>query len=374
MTELKTILFAGGGTGGHLFPGIAVAQELRCRYPQIRNVFVGSEREIESAIVSEFQLEHCSLTVEPLPVLKRNPLKFFYRNGQAVFAAKRLIREVNPDAIIGLGGFASAPIVWTAHRSRPIILLEQNVIPGRTNRWLSRYADQVCVTFEQSTCFFPPKTSTQLTGNPVRENIANAAGVNEQRSDPERRPRILILGGSQGADSLNEAMLVAIERIQTELKEWGIIHQTGPRQVDTVRQFYEERGLVADVQAFFHDLPNRYREATIVVSRSGATSIAELTCVGLPMILVPYPHAADNHQMANARALADQDAAIVVAHGTSAEATGAQLASELMALIRDPVKRQSMANAANTFAKPDAASRVVDVIEQAVGKNLTQGR
>lgn len=365
MTELKTILFAGGGTGGHLFPGISVAQELRRRYPRVRNVFVGSTREIESKIVSEFELEHRSLTVESLAVLKRNPLKFVVRNGLALLAARRLIREVNPDAVIGLGGFASAPIVWAAHRRCPVILLEQNTIPGRTNRWLSRYADQVCVTFEQSAAYFPPKTPIKLTGNPVRDAIAHAATESHQRLETECHRQILILGGSQGADSLNEAMLVAIEKMRGELTGWDIVHQTGPRQADMVRQFYEAQGLAADVQAFFPDLPQRYRTATIVVSRSGATSIAELTCIGLPMILVPYPHAAEDHQMVNARALSDKGAAIVVPHGESAEVTGQQLASQLRSLILDPKKRQALAAATSSFAMPDAASKVADLIEHA---------
>ena len=365
MTEPVTILFAGGGTGGHLFPGIAVAQELRRRHPGVRTIFVGSTREIESAIVSEFQLEHRSLPVEPLPVLKRNPFRFFVRNAQALLAARRMIRELNPVAVIGLGGFASAPIVWAAHRRSPVILLEQNVIPGRTNRWLSRFADHVCMTFEQSKEYFSSNAVIHFTGNPVREEIAEMAGVEEPRIEEQDRPRLLILGGSQGADSLNDAILVAIEKLQANLSDWGITHQTGPRQVEQVQRFYQSRGLVADVQAFFPDLPTRYRHATLVISRSGATTMSELACVGCPMILVPCPHAADNHQVANANAFRDRGAAITVEHLSSSNATGERLAAALIDLISDRAKRQVMGRAARACAMPDAAGRVADLIDQA---------
>ena len=168
-----TFVFAGGGTGGHLFPGIAVAEELRRRNPSTRIVFVGSTRAIELSIVAEHRLEHRMLTVEPLPQLRRNPLRFAFRNWQAWRGAIRLLKELRPTAVIGLGGFASAPLVWAASRHRiPVVLLEQNVIPGRTTRWLSRFADQVCVSFAETRPRLARARSVIVTGNPVRAEIA----------------------------------------------------------------------------------------------------------------------------------------------------------------------------------------------------------
>ena len=371
MSLAPTILFAGGGTGGHLFPGIAVSAELSRRDPKLRIVFVGSSRSIESTIVAERGLEHRMLPVEPLPTLKRNPLRFVYRNWKAWRAAKGLLKELTPSAVVGLGGYASAPLVWCARQQQiPVILIEQNVIPGKTTRWLSRYADEICISFPGTEARLPKGRNIKLTGNPVRAEIVALNQRAFSECHPESAsPELLILGGSQGADSLNAAVLAAIGRLSGELSGWKIVHQTGPRDIDTARQTYLKLGLPAAVEPFFHDMATLYSRSTIVISRSGATTLAELACIGTAMILLPYPHAADDHQMANAKAFVDCQAALLQKHEESLETTADHLASKLRLLLNDSESRTRMGLAAKGLAHPDAAEQIASVIQAAINRS-----
>lgn len=352
-----------------MFPGIAVARELRNRDGRSRVLFVGSTRSIESAIVEEQGLEHRMLPVEPLTTLKRNPFRFVLQNWRASRQAHRLLRSLQPTAVVGLGGFASAPIVWAASRQRiPVILLEQNVIPGRTTRWLSRFAKHVCVTFAETAARLPRAQSVIVTGNAVRAAIAVLHTLDPISNENSSKPELLILGGSQGADSLNDAVLEAI-RQNPELKSsWTFVHQTGPRQVDDVRKTYQELGCSAEVEAFFHDMPKRYSTASLVISRAGATTLAELACAGVAMILLPYPHAADDHQRENALVFVNHGAAVIVEHAATPESTASNLAQVLQQLVSDQEKRRSMGLAAKQLAHPDAAQKIADVIGNTVGR------
>ncbi len=372
LTPATTFLFTGGGTGGHLFPGIAVAAELRRRDSAVRTIFVGSDRAIESTIVAQYGLEHRILPVEPLPGLKRNPFRFLWRNWQAVRAAALLLRELQPTAVIGLGGFASAPLAWAARRHRiPIILLEQNLIPGRTTRWLSPFATHVCVSFEATGSRLPRARSVVVTGNPVDEKIA--ALFRESGDDrgeglsPTSPPELLILGGSQGADSLNEVVVRVVQQLRDVISGWKIIHQTGPRQVDSIRKTYQGLGFDAIIEPFFHEMSSRYATASLVISRAGATSLAELACAGVAMILVPYPQAADDHQRANALEFVEVKAAIMIVHAETPDATAKNLAVALGHLISSVQDRNTMGRAAKQLAHPDAAQRIADLILGAIG-------
>lgn len=361
----RTYVFAGGGTGGHLFPGIAVAQELQRRRPDARMLFVGSDRDLEQSILAQHQFAHRPLPVESLSALRRHPFRFAVRNWRAWRMARVLLREEHPAAVIGLGGYASAPLVWAGARSGlPIILLEQNVIPGRTTRWLARSADAVCSSYPEASARLPKRTPVIVTGNPLRAEILD---VWDARSNASNRLRqLLILGGSQGADSLNDAVIATARSLQNELAGWQIIHQTGPRQVAAIRQEYDNLGLTADVQPFLDDMAARYRSAAIVISRAGATTLAELTCCGLPMVLLPYQHAADDHQRANARSLEQLGAAIVVEHGSTATETADRLTASIRPLLCDDSRRISLGVAARAAAHPDATMAVADQIESRI--------
>ena len=372
MNPPSTILFAGGGTGGHLFPGIAAADELRRRDPSTRIVFVGSTRSIESTIVADHRLEHRMLPVEPLPTLKRNPIRFLLKNWKAWRGAIQLLKELRPLAVVGLGGYASAPIIWAASRRRiPVILIEQNVIPGRTTRLLSRFADHVCVSFKETISRLPNARHVVVTGNPVRASIAKLChrtlidkSENESSTTPQKE--LLILGGSQGAESLNVAAKAAIKQLADQLKTWKIVHQTGPRDVENVRRFYQELGLSFMVEPFFHDMADLYSRAELVISRSGATTLAELACAQTPMILMPYPHAADDHQRANAQAFVNHNAAALVEHSTPTEKTVERLAEVMRSLIDDQSRRKLMGKAAKELAHPFAAQEFANVIESTI--------
>ena len=331
----RTYIFAGGGTGGHLFPGIAVAQELQRRETDSRILFVGSERDLERTILTRYQFEHRSLPVESLRTLTRNPFRFVLGNWHAWRTAYRMIETEKPAAVIGLGGYASAPIVWAAARSRiPVILLEQNVIPGRTTRWLSRSAVRVCVSFPESASRLPQSANIQCHRQSLRHEIANMHA--HLSATGEKEPfELLVLGGSQGADSLNEAVVEAIKLSSKELPRWRIVHQTGPRQTDAIRDAYRQLSLTAAVESFFDDMAARYRAASLVISRAGATTLAELACCGLPMLLVPYPQAADDHQQANALSYQSSGAAVVVGHQSNSHETGVKLATALQSLLID---------------------------------------
>jgi UDP-N-acetylglucosamine--N-acetylmuramyl-(pentapeptide) pyrophosphoryl-undecaprenol N-acetylglucosamine transferase len=367
MNSPRTYIFAGGGTGGHLFPGIAVAQELLQREADARVLFVGSDRELEQSILVRSGIEHRSLPVESLSMLKRRPFYFLKRNWRAIRTARRLIRELRPCAVIGLGGYASAPIVWAAARARiPIVLLEQNVIPGRTTRWLARSADLVCASFPDLQRPLPSATRVEVTGNPLRQEIAKLHGLSHG-SNAGSQSELLVLGGSQGADSLNDAVTAAIGLLREELSTWRIVHQTGPRQVDAVRTVYATNSIDATVESFFDDMATRYRAASVVIARAGATTLAELTCCGLPMVLLPYPHAADDHQRANAESMAVHGAAVIVEHQRTAAETATELADQLRPLLRDDQLRASMGDAARKLARPEAATAVADLIQSLAG-------
>ena len=363
MTQSRTFIFAGGGTGGHLFPGVAVALELKRREPNARLLFVGSERELEQTILARHGLEHRSLPVESLRELSRHPWRFATRNWTAWRAARQMMREERPSVVIGLGGYASAPLVWQASRARcPVVLLEQNVIPGRATRWFSRSANLVCTSFAETRERLPRGVKVEVTGNPVRREIAEL--TSHQATTAPRE--LLVLGGSQGADSLNEAVVATLRLLAEARSGWRVVHQTGARQVEAMRHAYAELSIDAVVEPFFDDMLARYRAASLVVSRAGATTLAELACCGLPMILVPYPHAADDHQRANAFAFVERGAAIVVEHRANVDATVAALVDPLKALLTDEPRRSAMSVAARDGTHPDAASVVVDrLIEMA---------
>jgi UDP-N-acetylglucosamine--N-acetylmuramyl-(pentapeptide) pyrophosphoryl-undecaprenol N-acetylglucosamine transferase len=353
-------LFAGGGTGGHLFPGVALAERIHERRPAARTLFVGSDRPIEQRIVSAQRLEHRTLATTSFGHLRRRPDQFLWRNWQALRDAAALVQALRPEVVFGLGGFASAPVVWAAYRAGvPVMLLEQNAIPGKATCWLSRLARVVCTTFAESHDWLPRQIPTLVCGNPVRRAISELA--REPLPDHSGPGTILVLGGSLGADGLNTAMMDLVRR-HPELRAWNIVHQTGPRQRDSVRHTYNELGQPAVVADFLDDLVPHYRAATIVISRAGATTLAELACVGRPVILVPFPHAADNHQQANAAAFARQDAAVVVPQAAASPRTAEGLWRAVSPLLHDGARRRAMSGAIRELAHPDAADRILELI------------
>jgi UDP-N-acetylglucosamine--N-acetylmuramyl-(pentapeptide) pyrophosphoryl-undecaprenol N-acetylglucosamine transferase len=354
------VIVAGGGTGGHLFPGLAVADALARRRPT-RVVFVGSSHGIETRVVTK---RGYPLRTLPVRALRGQGLlgltNSALRLPASLFSAWRLLGEIRPDLLIGVGGYASGPVV-IAGRSRriPTVLLEQNAHPGLTNRILARFADRICVSFPESTEYFPHSRTVQ-TGNPVRPPAEPMAGRHEGFS-------VLIFGGSAGAHRLNEIGVEAMSRL--ERSGLRIVHQTGEGDFETVRNRYRQHGIEADVWPFIDDMAAAYTGADIVVCRAGATTLAELTALGKPALLVPYPYAADDHQRKNAQSLVVRGAAMMI---LDRELSAENLSRAVTELRADPARLAAMARAARTLGRPDAAERVVDVCLKLVEEKRAQ--
>lgn len=365
MTGTDTYIFAGGGSGGHLFPGIAVADELRRRNPQARIEFVGSERPVEQRILQPTGYVHHALPVRTLPELRRSPVKACWNNWAALRAARRILIAAQPRWVIGLGGFASVPTVWLARRlGIPVLLLEQNVIPGAATRWLAGCAQQICMSFEETRGRLPRRAPTVITGNPVRTEILRAAACRSDKSTntDDSLKTLMFLGGSQGAVSLNEAVTRVLGRCRDLLTGWRIVHQVGPGQIAEIRESYASLGLTAVVEDYFPQVAELYAAADIVISRAGATTLAELACVGCPALLIPYPFAADQHQAANAEVFARRGAALMITQGPTAADTAGRLQEPLEHLLRDPQRRDDMRQAARRLARPQAAQDIVNLL------------
>lgn len=363
MDDRQTYLLAGGGSGGHLFPGIAVADEVRRRNPRAKIVFVGSERPVERQILACTPYVHHRLPVESLRELRRWPPRFFWRNWQALQTSRRILNTEKPQWVIGLGGFVSVPTVWMASRlGIPVLLMEQNVIPGTATRCLARFASQICLSFEETRPRLPAGLPAVITGNPVRQEIVEAAEQKRERignSDHSRRT-LLILGGSQGAATLNDAVVRWIESQPSLFRSWQIVHQTGPDRSAEIRRKYATLGMTAVVDDFFPNVAEWYVQADLVISRAGATTLAELACVGCPSILVPYPFAADQHQAANADSFSQQGAALHIPQAVTVAETACRLKTAFESLQNPSQRLDQMRQAALQLARPNAAKNIVN--------------
>jgi UDP-N-acetylglucosamine--N-acetylmuramyl-(pentapeptide) pyrophosphoryl-undecaprenol N-acetylglucosamine transferase len=357
------VLFAGGGTGGHLYPGIAVAEELRRRDPSTQVSFVGTARGLESKVVPALGL--------PLDVIRSAGLKgkspAALARGMALLPlsaldAWRVLSRRRPDVVVGVGGYSSGPVLLLAALRRlPTLVMEQNTTPGFTNRTLARWVRAAAVSYEETLRFFPGVGV--VTGNPVRRGFLETGGRDDVRP-VDGKVRVLIVGGSQGARAVNEAMLAAAPALAAHATTLSITHQAGERELARVRDGYGAAGLSATVLPFLHDMPAQMAAADLVVSRAGASTLAELTILGRPMVLVPLPTAADDHQRKNAASLARAGAAEVI---DERELTGERLAAVVLGLAGDEPRRHRMAAAARGLGRPDAAARVADRIEALAG-------
>jgi len=349
------MVVAGGGTGGHLFPGLAVAE---CAADAGAVLFVGSATGIEARVVPQTRFAFHPLAIRGLRGRGwRGAAQLAVQLPAAIARAWRILGEFRAEVVVGVGGYASVPIVLAAWLRRvPAVLLEQNAHPGMANRALARLAARVCTTFAEANHYFPP-SKVVLTGNPVRAF-----------APPTARARagftLLVFGGSQGAHRLNEAMAEAAAALRDAVPDLHVIHQTGAADRAALQARYVELGIDADVREFIDDMGAAYHAADLVVCRAGATTVAEVTALGKPAILVPYPFAADDHQRANASVLAARGAAILM---LDRELTGAGLAETIIGLARDRARLLAMGDAARRLAVPDAAARVVATCREVVG-------
>jgi UDP-N-acetylglucosamine--N-acetylmuramyl-(pentapeptide) pyrophosphoryl-undecaprenol N-acetylglucosamine transferase len=362
-TKPPLYLFAGGGTGGHLAPGIGVAEQLRREQPDCRIRFVGAGRPVEQQMLEPTGFEYSVFETLPLNALKRRPHRFVMSHWTAFRKACRDIDQDQPAAVIGLGGFASVPFALAARkRGLPCLLLEQNTVPGKANRWLSKW-HPICLTFEESAQCLPSQAVSHLTGNPLRAEIRELAISN--RPLPLKHPTLLILGGSLGSRQINESVINAIGQLATELTGWRVMHQTGPQGADEARKCYSNIGIAHEVAPFFSDMPVRLASATLAIARAGATTIAELSAVGIPAVLIPYPAAADDHQSKNARLFAEANAAVVVTP-TDRSFEPVDLAPDLAAMLNDRQRLLRMSESMKTLGKPDASANVATILQSLI--------
>jgi UDP-N-acetylglucosamine--N-acetylmuramyl-(pentapeptide) pyrophosphoryl-undecaprenol N-acetylglucosamine transferase len=368
------ILIAGGGTGGHLYPGIALARELLRRDPEAHVTFAGTAQGIEARVVPREGFELDLIHVAGLKGKNRVERAIgFGLLPIAALDALRVLSKRKPDVVVGVGGFASGPILAIAALlGYPTMLLEQNALPGITNRLLARVVRAAAVNFERALTYFP--RTGFVAGNPVRPEFFPAADEEDHdrfaRPDeardaasgvPPAQGRVLIFGGSQGAHAINVAMVEAAARLAAAGIRLAITHQTGERDLELVRAAYARAGLAARVEAFVYEIAGEMKAAQLVIARSGATTLAELAAAGKPAILVPLPTSTDDHQRRNAAVVADAGAAIVV---DQRELNGEVLAAAVTAVVTDSDRRRRMAAAARALARPDAAQRIADRVEQ----------
>ncbi|MBX3442251.1 MAG: UDP-N-acetylglucosamine--N-acetylmuramyl-(pentapeptide) pyrophosphoryl-undecaprenol N-acetylglucosamine transferase [Planctomyces sp.] len=360
----RRLLFASGGSGGHLFPAIAIAEAALNRWPGCDIRFVTTDRDIERTICEAAGLTRLVLPLMPLASIRRSPLAFWRDWRASVRGVRELLRTSPPDAIVGTGGWSMAPVLSAARGMAPLILCEQNAIPGRAIRWHARRADAVCLT--------DPASAQRLragrivvTGNPVRAAFAAA-----RRPHRDAGRTLLVLGGSQGARALNQALARLAETCPAWLADCRVMHQTGS-QADAERcaAAYARANVDAEVAPFFHDLDQRGLAADVAICRAGATTLAELACLGLPAILIPYPLAAADHQRWNAHRYANAGAArIIEERGRPAEALSGDLGEALRDMLTDAARRGTMSAAMTSLARPTAADAVLDVVEETLAR------
>ncbi|RJP24807.1 MAG: undecaprenyldiphospho-muramoylpentapeptide beta-N-acetylglucosaminyltransferase [Candidatus Abyssobacteria bacterium SURF_5] len=363
------VVLAGGGTGGHVFPAVAIAEELKRRDPNLQLMYLGKRDSIEERTATQRSIPFRAIQAEGFPrgnLLKKSHalLKMAVGLVQSIAVLSRF----RPQVVIGTGGYASMPPVLAASLLRmPSLIHEQNCVPGKANRVCSRFVDVVTVHFEKSRAYFPVKNAL-VVGNPIRSDFLPQRLETIDKAESKRslglsqeKFTVFLLGGSRGAHSLNVAVVDALPHLDP--RRFQLICMTGTDDFRWVRDSCERAGINAAVFPFIDDMVRAYGAADVVVSRAGASTLAELAAVGVPAILVPYPHATDRHQELNARVLVEAGAALMMLNG---DLRGDSLAEKLLALADEPSRLNAIHTAISQFAMPDAAERVVNLLFELV--------
>jgi UDP-N-acetylglucosamine--N-acetylmuramyl-(pentapeptide) pyrophosphoryl-undecaprenol N-acetylglucosamine transferase len=347
------IIIAGGGTGGHVIPALAIAQQLKKQF-DAEVLFIGTARGIETRLVPQagFPLELIQVgALKNVSLMTR--AKTMFDLPRAIAASSRMLSEFDPEVVIGVGGYASGPAMVAAIRRRlPTLVFEPNVVPGFANRMIARWVSAAAVHFEETCRYFP---HCKVTGVPVRaaffDTPAKAGGM----------PTLLVFGGSQGARAINQAIIESLPGLRAKVPGIRIIHQTGQRDYDRVLAAYQQSGISGEVHKFIDDMPAAFGRADLLVCRSGASTVAEIAAAGKPAVFVPFPAAADDHQNVNARALEREGAAVVVEESNLG---AAYLVETIAALLGDGTRLRSMSAAAKSLAHPKAVEEIAEMVAQ----------
>lgn len=352
-------IIAGGGTGGHLFPGIAVARELQARFENSRILFVVGRKKMESEILRGYGYRVASIDVEGLKGRGwKKGLNVLARLPKSLYQSVSIIKATAPRIVLGMGGYSSGPMCVAARvMGIPTAIHEQNSYPGLTNRLLSRFVDRVFISFGESRKYFKAG-KVLLTGNPVREELFQ---YNDTGHNYPEKFTVLVMGGSQGAKAINMAFVEALAILRSRGKNPEVVHQSGKTDYQRVVEDYRNRGIDVKPVPFIQDMARAYGCADLVVSRAGATTIFELAAIGKPSILIPYPYAANQHQDTNARSLVRIGGAEMIHQG---ELTGEGLAQVLMKYMDDRSLLQEMSKQVQEMGRRDAAKGIVNQLAE----------
>ncbi len=394
MSSHAHVLFAGGGSAGYLFPGLAVAARLIERMPDAAITFAGSGKPRERHAVRKAGYLYTMIPSRPSPQNPLQVLRFVTDNAAGFCAARWILREQQTSLVVGLGGYTSMAVVRAAvARGLPTFLLEQNAIPSRTTRWLSRSAAMVCAAFDEVRPHLHVQAAVTVTGNPARQafehlyhrktkaQAANNGDFNENQAPDaanvrasQSKKRLVVLGGAGGARSLNESMPAALKQLGPRLDGWQIVHQTGEGQLQETERRYRQQGVNALAVTFIDEIASVLFASDLVVCRAGGTTLAELALAGVPAVLVPYPHTADDHQTANAKVVAAAGGCRLVDETSQDGALDRALARELESLLVDDHLRGEMGLNMGRLAKPQAAVDIADSIAGYLCGSATSGQ
>jgi UDP-N-acetylglucosamine--N-acetylmuramyl-(pentapeptide) pyrophosphoryl-undecaprenol N-acetylglucosamine transferase len=348
------VIIAGGGTGGHVIPALAIAHQLQKQFAA-EILFIGTARGIETRLVPQagFPLELIKVgALKNVSLMTR--AKTMFDLPRALWTAGRMVSDFNPDVVIGVGGYASGPAMFAAIRRRTSTLaFEPNVVPGFANRLVARFVSAAAVHFEETCEYFP---HCKVTGVPVREAFFQ---IPPKAIDAQ--PTLLVFGGSQGARAINQAMIESLPGLRAKIPAIRIVHQTGQRDYDHVLAAYQQSGIDSEVHKFIDDMPATFASADLLVCRAGASTVGEITAAGKPAVFVPFPRAADDHQNVNARALEREGAAVVVEESNLG---AAYLVETIVALFNDPTRLRAMSVAARSLAHPKAVEEIAEMVKR----------
>jgi len=348
------VLIAGGGTGGHVIPALAIARELKSRY-NAEILFVGTARGIENRLVPQAGFGLMKIKVGALKnvsLLKR--MRTMIDLPLAILSARKIVNVFAPDVVVGVGGYASGPAMAAAILGKiPTLAFEPNVVPGFANKIVGKRVSAAAVHFDETKDFF---RNAHVVGVPVRQEFFEIPFP-----EPSHQPTLLVFGGSQGAHAINQAVVGAVPKVLQQIRNLRVIHQTGERDYNDVQASYSSAGIPAEVSAFIDNMPQRFAEADLLICRSGASTVAEVTAAGKPAIFVPFPQAADDHQRRNAEAIVKGGAAILI---PQADLSPGRLASAIVQLLSSRVRLQEMSQKARALSHVDAAGRVARMVAE----------
>lgn len=355
MTAIPNLCIAGGGTGGHVMPALALADAAREAWPELKVTFIGAERGLEARLLPERGEDVLLLAMHSVQGagIGQKFRVLFWELPKAVYKIRKQWKNNRPHLVVGVGGYASVTGVLAALTSSiPVILYEQNAVPGLVNRKLARFCKAIMLGFADAARWLPAEKSI-ITGNIVRESIAR---VNWQSHTP---PRLLVLGGSQGATFLNETVPAACRQLKEQGRAFQVTHIAGKNE-SAILHAYKDAGINADVLGFCSDMPDFYASGDLMIARSGAMTVGEAAICGMPTIFVPLPHAADHHQLYNAKTIADRGAAVIL---EQQNCSVTELAKQIEKLLFDASRLTEMSQAAKTSAPANAKEKQLDALQ-----------